>query len=71
VSYARFGQGSGVYVFLSTGGWLECCACALAPQGRVECVERSIGECRAARPTPACQRLTLVDPVEALAEVAL
>lgn len=30
MSYARFGQdGSDVYIFMSTGGWLECCWCSL------------------------------------------
>jgi hypothetical protein len=30
MSYARFGeQGSDVYVYLCTAGYLECCACAL------------------------------------------
>ena len=32
MSYARFGWGSDVYVFASTGGWVECCACPLHPQ---------------------------------------
>jgi hypothetical protein len=31
MSYARFGwDGSDVYVFMSVGGWLECCACILS-----------------------------------------
>jgi hypothetical protein len=31
MSYARFGwDNSDVYVFMSVGGWLECCACVLA-----------------------------------------
>ena len=31
MSYARFGwDNSDVYVFMSVGGWLECCACILA-----------------------------------------
>lgn len=30
MSYARFGwDGSDVYVFVSVGGWIECCACIL------------------------------------------
>lgn len=29
MSYARFGAGSDVYVFLSVGGYLECCSCAM------------------------------------------
>ena len=30
MSYARFGwDGSDVYVFVSVGGWIECCACWL------------------------------------------
>lgn len=34
MSYARFGAGgSTVYVFVATGGWLECCACALTQLG--------------------------------------
>ena len=30
MSYARFGWDGDVYVFMSVGGWLECCACILA-----------------------------------------
>lgn len=29
MSYARFSSESDVYVYLSVGGWLECCACRL------------------------------------------
>lgn len=29
MSYARFGENSDVYVFLSVAGHLECCSCAL------------------------------------------
>ena len=31
MSYCRFLEGD-VYVFMSVGGWLECCACTLAPE---------------------------------------
>jgi hypothetical protein len=32
MSYARFGwDGSSVYVFLSSFGYLECCGCSLTP----------------------------------------
>ncbi len=31
MSYARFGwDGSDVYIYLSVGGWIECCACILS-----------------------------------------
>lgn len=36
MAYARFSKGPGetrasdVYVFMSTGGWLECCGCKIA-----------------------------------------
>jgi hypothetical protein len=29
MSYARFSASSDVYVFMSVGGWLECCGCLL------------------------------------------
>lgn len=31
MSYCRFLEGD-VYVFMSVGGWLECCACSLSPE---------------------------------------
>ena len=37
MSYARFGaDGSSVYVFMSTSGYLECCGCSLTPDGPFE-----------------------------------
>jgi hypothetical protein len=38
MSYARFGwEGSDVYIYMSTGGWIECCSCSLQPtrQGKL------------------------------------
>jgi hypothetical protein len=32
MSYCRFLEGD-VYVFMSTGGWLECCWCHLQDEG--------------------------------------
>jgi hypothetical protein len=30
MSYVRFGEeGSDVYIYMSVGGWIECCACPL------------------------------------------
>ena len=35
MSYCRFGwEGSDVYIYMSTGGWIECCACSLQPTRR-------------------------------------
>ena len=32
MSYCRFGwEGSDLYIYMSTGGWIECCACPLQP----------------------------------------
>lgn len=30
MSYARFGEGSNIYVYENVGGYFECCACSLA-----------------------------------------
>jgi hypothetical protein len=32
MSYARFGDGSDVYVFMASDGQLECCECSLQQQ---------------------------------------
>ena len=34
MAYARFGRHSGVYVFLSTHGGIECCRCDLLGDSR-------------------------------------
>lgn len=31
MSYVRFGEGSDLYVFAHVGGFIQCCACRLAP----------------------------------------
>lgn len=32
MSYARFSADSDVYVYMHSGGWLECCGCKLGDQ---------------------------------------
>jgi len=32
MSYARFGNGSDVYVYASVGGYVECCGCILGDE---------------------------------------
>ena len=46
MSYARFVEGSDVYVFLACNGHLECCGCALKSDGRFLTTDAMIAHLR-------------------------
>lgn len=41
MSYARFSYAD-VYVFMNTGGWLECCGCSLGDEGRFDSTQAMV-----------------------------